>query len=65
MYDYSLLFTCRGLFFGDYMLPGADIRVYDEISVMKELTGVIEKYVYNILKPFIMPPIVLSKRSVT
>lgn len=34
--------TIRSLFFGDYMIPGADPRVYDEVSDFKELTTTIE-----------------------
>lgn len=39
----------RGLFFGDYMVPGAEPRVYDEITDFVELTSVIEKSVIIIL----------------
>ena len=35
--------TIRSLFFGDYMAPGADPKVYDEVSDFKELTSTIEK----------------------
>ena len=35
--------TIRGLFFGDYMIPGAEPRVYDEVSDFKELTSAVEK----------------------
>ena len=33
----------RGLFFGDYMVPGADPRIYDEVQNLEELTTTIEK----------------------
>ena len=33
----------RGLFFGDYMVPGADPRYYDEVTDFKELTNTMEK----------------------
>lgn len=34
----------RRLFFGDYMDPKADVKIYDEVSDMKELTDVMEWY---------------------
>ena len=37
----------RGLFFGDYMLPGADPRIYNEIQNFNELTSAIEKYIHT------------------
>ncbi|KAL5473898.1 hypothetical protein EMCRGX_G028462 [Ephydatia muelleri] len=39
----------RGLFFGDYLIPGADPRVYDEVTDFKELTTIMESYLeeYN------------------
>lgn len=33
----------RGLFFGDYMVPGADPRYYDEVTDFAELTSTMEK----------------------
>ena len=33
----------RGLFFGDYLIPGADPRVYDEVTDFKELTSIMER----------------------
>ena len=33
----------RGLFFGDYMIPGADPKIYNEIQNFNELTANIEK----------------------
>ncbi len=38
---YSL--SIRGLFFGDYMLPSADPRIYDEVTDFQALTSVMEK----------------------
>ena len=32
----------RSLFFGDYMLPDADKRIYNEVTDLKELTRVME-----------------------
>ena len=32
----------RGLFFGDYMLPSADVKVYDEVTDFTALTEVME-----------------------
>ncbi|XP_078610604.1 dynein axonemal heavy chain 3-like isoform X1 [Branchiostoma floridae x Branchiostoma japonicum] len=39
----------RSLFFGDYMLPDADPRIYDEVSSIPELQAVMESYLdeYN------------------
>ncbi|MBN3303948.1 DYH3 protein, partial [Amia calva] len=34
----------RSLFFGDYFKPDADARAYDEITDLKQLTGVMEYY---------------------
>jgi len=36
--------TNRGLFFGDYMIPGAEPRIYDEVLDFTQLTSTIEKY---------------------
>lgn len=33
----------RGLFFGDYMIPGAEPKIYNEVQNFKELTATIEK----------------------
>ena len=33
----------RSLFFGDYMVPGAEPRVYDEVTDFDQLTSTIEK----------------------
>lgn len=33
----------RSLFFGDYMVPGADPRCYDEVTDFKELTSTMER----------------------
>ena len=33
----------RGLFFGDYMVPGAEPRYYDEVTDFGELTSTMEK----------------------
>ena len=33
----------RGLFFGDYMIPGAEPKIYDEVQNFTELTATIEK----------------------
>lgn len=33
----------RSLFFGDYMIPGAEPRVYDEVKDFKKLTTTVEK----------------------
>ena len=33
----------RGLFFGDYMIPGAEPKIYDEVQDFTELTSTIEK----------------------
>ena len=33
----------RSLFFGDYMVPGADPRYYDEVTDFNELTSTMEK----------------------
>lgn len=42
----------RGLFFGDYMVPGADPAVYDEISDFVKLTSTVERSVcmYDVCK---------------
>lgn len=37
----------RSLFFGDYMVPGADPRIYDEITDFEQLTLCIERYIYT------------------
>ncbi|XP_073447159.1 dynein axonemal heavy chain 3 isoform X1 [Aquarana catesbeiana] len=39
----------RSLFFGDYFKPDSDVRVYDEITDLKQLTHVMEYYLdeYN------------------
>ncbi len=37
------LFSHRGLFFGDYIPPSADPRIYDEVTDFKELTSIMEK----------------------
>ena len=37
----------RGLFFGDYMIPGVEPRIYDQVTDFEELTSTIEKYVFN------------------
>ena len=42
-YVRMLMCPCRSLFFGDYMVPGADPRVYDEVKDFKELTSTIER----------------------
>ncbi|XP_069036810.1 dynein axonemal heavy chain 3 isoform X1 [Lepisosteus oculatus] len=34
----------RSLFFGDYLKPDADTKAYDEITDLKQLTGVMEYY---------------------
>ncbi|XP_039631019.1 dynein heavy chain 3, axonemal [Polypterus senegalus] len=34
----------RSLFFGDYLKPDADTRAYDEITDLRQLTGVMEYY---------------------
>ncbi|XP_077305116.1 dynein axonemal heavy chain 3 [Lithobates pipiens] len=34
----------RSLFFGDYFKPDSDVRVYDEITDLKQLTNVMEYY---------------------
>ena len=34
---------CRGLFFGDYMVPGAEPRIYDEVLDFAQLTTTMEK----------------------
>ncbi|XP_070580768.1 dynein axonemal heavy chain 3-like [Ptychodera flava] len=41
----------RSLFFGDYMNPDADIKIYDEVVDLKELTAVMEHYLeeYNMI----------------
>lgn len=33
----------RSLFFGDYMIPGAEPKIYDEVQDFTELTSTIEK----------------------
>ena len=33
----------RGLFFGDYMIPGAEPRIYNEVQDFQQLTSTIEK----------------------
>ena len=35
----------RSLFFGDYMIPGADPKIYNEVQDFTELTSIIEKWV--------------------
>ena len=35
----------RSLFFGDYMIPGAEPKIYDEVQNFTELTSIIEKWV--------------------
>ncbi|CAI8026112.1 Dynein heavy chain 3, axonemal [Geodia barretti] len=39
----------RSLFFGDYMIPGAEPKIYDEVQSFSDLTSVIENYLddYN------------------
>ena len=37
--------TVRGLFFGDYMIQGADPRIYNEVTDFAELTTTIERWV--------------------
>lgn len=37
------MFFCRSLFFGDYMIPGADPAVYDEITDFTQLTSTVER----------------------
>ncbi|MGH0124048.1 UNVERIFIED_CONTAM: hypothetical protein FKN15_034456 [Acipenser sinensis] len=39
----------RSLFFGDYFKPDSDVKAYDEITDLKQLTGVMEYYLdeYN------------------
>ncbi|XP_041084991.1 dynein heavy chain 3, axonemal-like [Polyodon spathula] len=39
----------RSLFFGDYLKPDSDVKAYDEITDLKQLTGVMEYYLdeYN------------------
>ena len=39
----------RGLFFGDYMVPGAAPRIYDEVLDFAQLTTTMENYLdgYN------------------
>ncbi|XP_074775748.1 dynein axonemal heavy chain 3 [Athene noctua] len=39
----------RSLFFGDYLKPGSNVKVYDEITDLKQLTTVMEYYLeeYN------------------
>lgn len=36
----------RSLFFGDYMIVGADPKIYDEVESFTDLTSTIEKYVH-------------------
>ena len=47
-------FLHRGLFFGDYMIPEAEVRIYDEVSDMKDLTPVIEKCVIETFCSFML-----------
>merc|ERR1719171_735394 len=39
----------RSLFFGDYMVPGADPRIYDEVQDLEKLRETMEEYLsdYN------------------
>ena len=39
----------RGLFFGDYMLPGADPRVYNEVTDFEQLQTTIERWLLIII----------------
>ena len=39
----STVIVCRSVFFGDYMVPGAESRAYDEVTDLTQLTTVIEK----------------------
>uniref|UniRef100_A0A8C0VQ27 Dynein axonemal heavy chain 3 n=1 Tax=Cyanistes caeruleus TaxID=156563 RepID=A0A8C0VQ27_CYACU len=41
--------SIRGLFFGDYLKPSSSVKIYDEITDLKQLTSVMEFYLeeYN------------------
>ncbi|KAJ0398628.1 hypothetical protein P43SY_007486 [Pythium insidiosum] len=46
---WDLVHPCKTLFFGDYMVPGADPKVYEEITDVDKLQGQVEEYLndYN------------------
>ena len=43
----------RSLFFGDYMIPGAEPRIYDEVQSFSDLTSVIEKWVNSSMMKYL------------
>ncbi len=46
-FKYGLVYKdfYRSLFFGDYMVPGADPTIYDEITDFTNLTSSVERFV--------------------